>query len=314
MQIIYPPNGCNTPAIAACIGFFDGVHRGHRFLIEQLIVEARKRGVSPAVITFRSHPRKLIDPQFCPHLLSSFDEKMELLAQTGIDYCFVLDFTDELRNLTAREFIQDILKQQIHTQILLIGYDHRFGKNREEGFEEYRQYGIECGIQVIKEPDYTLTGRHISSSTIRKNLLAGKMEEAAEISGKQYNIRGMVTKGFQLGRTLGYPTANIQPDDLDKLIPLQGVYAAYTEIDGSLYPAMVNIGQRPTVSQSEEITIEAHLIGFEGDLYGKHLNIHFVSFLRPEKRMESLCDLKAQLNLDKENTLRLLNERTHLLR
>lgn len=304
MQIIDPFHTTTSlPELAACIGFFDGVHRGHRFLIRELNAEAKRRGLASAVITFRNHPRELIDPEFHPQLLQPLDEKMASLAQTGLDYCIVLDFTPQIRDLSAEAFIQTILCDLIHVKLLLIGYDHRFGKERRDGFEQYKIYGAACGVDVMKEPDYSPSGLHVSSSAIRRALLNGKPELAAQLLGTPYRLTGTVVKGSQIGRTIGFPTANVQPISADSIIPKQGVYAAFVKANGRYYPAMVNIGNRPTVEQQGAQTVEAHLIGFEGDLYGAAVSVFFMDYLRPERKMESIADLKQQLQTDRDQTL-----------
>lgn len=314
MQIVYPSSETRLPEVAACIGFFDGVHRGHRFLIGELIAESKRRGLASAVITFRNHPRQLIDPDFCPQLISSFDEKMEMLAETGVDYCFVLDFTPALRNLTACEFIHQILRKQVNASLLLIGYDHRFGKNRTDGFEDYQRYGAACGMEVMKEPDYSPSGMHVSSSAIRRALKTGQPALAAHLLGEAYHLEGKVVAGSQIGRTIGFPTANVMPFDKTKIIPKNGVYAVFVQLGETMHPGMLNIGNRPTVDESEQISIEVNLLDFEGDLYGSTLNIHFIEYLREERKMESLDDLKQQLTTDRQMVLDIIRKRKPMLR
>lgn len=314
MQIVYPSSETRLPEVAACIGFFDGVHRGHRFLIGELIAESKRRGLASAVITFRNHPRQLIDPDFCPQLISSFDEKMEMLAETGVDYCFVLDFTPALRNLTACEFIHQILRKQVNATLLLIGYDHRFGKNRTDGFEDYQRYGAACGMEVMKEPDYSPSGMHVSSSAIRRALKTGQPALAAHLLGEAYHLEGKVVAGSQIGRTIGFPTANVMPFDKTKIIPKNGVYAVFVQLGETMHPGMLNIGNRPTVDESEQISIEVNLLDFEGDLYGSTLNIHFIEYLREERKMESLDDLKQQLTADRQMVLNIIRKRKPMLR
>lgn len=302
MQIIDSFANLQLPETAACIGFFDGVHLGHRFLIGELITEAKRRGMASAIITFRNHPRTHIKSDFTPQLIQSFDEKMEKLANTGIDYCFVLDFTPELREHSAEEFIRCILRAKMNVGLLVIGYDHRFGKNRADGFEEYCRYGAACGMEVMKEPDYSPNGLHVSSSAIRRALSEGKPELASCLLGEPYQLTGTVIKGSQIGRTIGFPTANIEPAECHQIIPRQGVYAARVKVDGIYYQAMLNIGSRPTVADAGKQSIEVHLLDFNGDLYGKQLTIHFIAYLRPERKMESLEDLKQQLKKDQSAT------------
>lgn len=285
----------------ACIGFFDGVHRGHRFLLEHLKKEACRTNTLSAVITFANHPRKLIQPDFKLDLVNTLEEKLENLSSTGIDACFLLDFTEKIRNLTAEQFICDFLSKQMHVTQLLIGYDHRFGKNRAEGFEDYVRYGKSCGMDVVQEPIYDDgTNRNFSSSEVRRALIAGKIHEATEILGQYYQLEGVVIHGHQLGRKLGFPTANLNPFDKEKIIPSNGVYAATVLLDnGDKYPSMVNIGFRPTVDKElNRLSVEAHLIGFEGDLYDQTIAISFIERIRDEKKMSSLEDLKEQLSKD----------------
>jgi riboflavin kinase/FMN adenylyltransferase len=294
----------------ACIGFFDGVHCGHRFLLQHVIEEARAAGTSSAVVTFANHPRTLIHPDEPMPLLQSLDEKLEQLAATGIDACFLLDFTPALRNLTAREFLTHILSEKLHLRTLVIGYDHRFGRNRAEGFDDYVRYGAECGMRLLREPVFDDgAGGHYSSSEIRRALSIGAASRAAQLLGRPYRLTGVVEGGHRVGRSLGFPTANLRVTHPEKLIPATGVYATRALLsDGASYPAMCNIGCRPTVEEGEkEITLEAHIIGFEGDLYGQILSIDFVDRLRDEVKYASLEELQAQLVCDRQATLRRLN-------
>ena len=309
MQIIDPfENSLPHPELVACIGFFDGVHLGHQFLLSELQAEAKLRGMASAVVTFSNHPRELTDVAGRPRLLQSIDSRLEAIAATGIDYCILLRFTPELRDLSAEQFIRDVLRKRCRVGVLIVGYDHRFGKDRREGFEAYQAYGRACGMEVIAEPGYTPGGVHISSSAIRRALAEGRPDEAAHLLGRPYALSGTVVSGARLGRTIGFPTANIRPRPAGMLIPRQGVYAAWVDVDGHSYPAMLNIGNRPTIDDDGEQSIEAHLIGFDGDLYGKQATVHFVRYLRPEQRMESLDELRRQLETDKEEALRVLDE------
>lgn len=293
----------------ACIGVFDGVHRGHQFLLEHLREEADRRGTLSAVVTFANHPRKLVQPDFPLRLIDTLEERLEKLEKTGIDACFLLDFTDEVRMLSAERFIKEILSSRLHIRQLLIGYDHRFGHNRAEGFFDYVRYGRDCGMEVIQEPVYEDgTGIRFSSSKVRQCLQEGNVGEAMTLLGLPYRIAGHVVHGHQLGRQLGFPTANLKPASADKIRPLTGVYAVHAVLDdGTVWPAMVNIGCRPTVDDKKEISLEAHVIGYEGDLYGRQMALEFIARLRDERRMESLEELKEQLQRDAQAALRLLH-------
>lgn len=295
----------------ACIGFFDGVHKGHRFLLEHLQKEARLTNTLSAVISFANHPRKLIQPDFQLHLINTLDEKIANLSSTGIDACFLLDFTEDIRNLSAREFICDFLSAKMHVTKLLIGYDHRFGRDRAEGFEDYVRYGRSCGMEVVQEPVFNDgTDRNYSSSEVRRNLISGNIAEATSILGQYYKLEGVVIHGHQLGRKLGFPTANLNPFEKDKIIPSNGVYAAKVQLEnGDSFPSMVNIGFRPTVdSEMNRLSVEAHLIGFEGDLYDQSITISFIERIRDERKMSSIEELKKQLSLDCKTSLLIIEK------
>lgn len=301
-MIIYRNFSEAKESYTACIGFFDGVHLGHRFLLEDLKNKAHAAGNKSAVITFANHPRQLVQPDFDLKLVHTLRERLEALAETGIDVCFLLNFTEEVRQLSARQFLEKIIAQKMHVRQLLVGYDHRFGHNREEGFDDYVRYGQECGIEVLQEPVFKDKGLdNVSSSEVRRSLTNGDIVKANQLLGKPYELEGEVIAGHQLGRTIGFPTANMEPRHKEKIIPSVGVYAVQVRLqDDSIYPAMLNIGYRPTITElDKKITLEVHLIGFEGNLYGQNITISFVERMRDEKKMSSLDDLKQQLDNDK---------------
>ena len=236
--------------LVATIGFFDGVHLGHRFLIDEMKEIAKARNLPSAVITFPEHPRAVLHADYQPKLLNSFEEKLQQLETTGVDYCIVLDFTIELSRLSAKEFITSILAKSLHVKTLLIGYDHRFGHDRTDGFEQYVVYGTECGIEVLKASPYDEGNTAVSSSEIRKLLQAGNVAEAAYLLTYPYQLLGHIVSGYKVGRTLGFPTANIRVDEPFKVIPGIGVYAVWVTFDGKTYMGMLNIGVRPTIDLS----------------------------------------------------------------
>lgn len=270
----------------ATIGMFDGVHKGHQFVLRQVVAEARRRGMQSLCITFDHSPRQ-------EQVLTPLEEKLKLIAETGIDHTEVLPFTAELKQMTALMFMEQVLKQQLHVEVLLTGYDNRFGHHREEGFDDYVRYGKLLDIEVIGLP----AEGTVSSSHIRRLLQDGLMEEAALCLGRPYALTGHVVHGQHIGTTLGYPTANLQPDERCQLIPAAGVYAVQVTLPTSSFKGMMNIGTRPTFGQHAQ-TLEVHLLDFQGSLYNQRLTVSFVSRLREERRFESPEALKAQLQQD----------------
>ena len=293
-----------TPSVAT-IGFFDGVHLGHRYLINQVKMAASLNGWCSSIITFPVHPRQVIQSDYQPSLLSSPEEKIELLASTGIDNCILLPFTKELSQLTAWEFMQ-LLYNKYKVRMLVIGYDHRFGHNRAETFEDYCRYGRELGIHIMQATAYTQEQDKVSSSAIRRALLFGEVSTAAKYLGYPYFLQGTIVGGYQVGRKIGFPTANLQVDFSNKLIPSVGVYAVYVYVNGQKYKGMLNIGHRPTLNNGTDLSIEVHILDFEGDIYHQPMRIEFIDFLRTEAKFQSTEELALQIQKDKEAALLLL--------
>ena len=290
----------NLPSVAT-IGFFDGVHRGHRFLIGQVRREAAARGLDAAVITFPVHPRQVLQCDYRPQLLTTPQEKLSLLAETGIDTCILLDFTPHLASLTAREFME-VLQNRYRIRALVIGYDHRFGHNRSEGFEDYARHGQELGIDILPAEAFRLPaapdGNPVSSSLIRRLLRAGDVSQAAECLGYPYFLDGTVVSGRRIGHQLGYPTANLQPDHPDKIVPANGVYAVRVETGGKTYGGMLNIGRRPTLDNGDDRSIEVHIFDFDRNIYREPLRLSFVRRIREERKFDSVDQLAEQLHRD----------------
>ena len=291
-----------TPSVAT-IGFFDGVHLGHRYLINQVKIAASQCGWHSSIITFPVHPRQVIQSDYQPQLLSSPEEKIELLASTGIDNCILLPFTQELSRLTAWEFMQ-FLYDKYKVRMLVIGYDHRFGHNRAETFEDYCRYGRELGIHIMQAMAYTQEQDKVSSSAIRRALLSGEISTATKYLGYNYFMQGTIVSGYQVGRKIGFPTANLQVDCPNKLIPAIGVYAVRVSVNGQHYKGMLNIGHRPTINNGTDLSIEVHILDFEGDIYNQPMRIEFIEFLRPEVKFDSVDELIAQMHKDKEETIK----------
>ena len=286
------------PGAVATIGFFDGVHLGHRYLLQQVSTEAARRGLRSMAITFANHPRHTLCSDYKPCLITTLDEKIAQLETTGIDDCVVLDFTHEMAQLSARDFMESYLKEKLGVECLIIGYDHRFGSNRSEGFIDYTEHGHAIGIDVLRAEACTAADITVSSSAVRRFLEAGNVDKAKECLGHTYTLTGKVVEGQRVGRQLGFPTANLLVNT-EKIVPGRGVYAVRTEINGHKYGAMLNIGWRPTLNNGSHSTIEVHIFDFNGDLYGKDLTIAFESRLRDEQKFDNLEALQAQLQADK---------------
>ena len=287
-------------ALAATIGFFDGVHLGHRFLIDQLKKVADERGLPSAVITFRTHPRAVLHADYQPKLLNTWEEKLAQLATTGVDYCLVLDFTLELSRFSAAEFITKILAEAFRVKALLIGYDHRFGHDRAEGFDQYVVYGKALGMEVIQALPYDNGQTKVSSSEVRRLLAEGEVNQASVLLSYPYSLKGKIVKGHQVGRTIGFPTANLSVEDSRKILPGNGVYAVWAVLSGKRYKGMLSIGNRPTLDDGNNQSIEVYLLDFSGDLYGKEIEVSFVSKIRDNRKFPSLLALKSQLEQDRQ--------------
>ena len=288
-------------ARAATVGMFDGVHLGHKQVVEQLCAAARDRGLRPIVFTFDRHPLATVNPAKAPKMLSSVEQKSRMLVAYGAKEVVVMRFDDELRNLTAAEFMS-LLHDRYGVELLLVGHDHRFGRGRTESFDDYCRIGETCGVTVVREDELVLPDSHLPlcSSSVRKALSDGDIALATNLLGHGFSIHGRVGHGRNIGHTIGFPTANLLPFLSDQQLPAPGVYAGIAEIQGGgRYPAMINIGTNPTVSGDGEMKIEAHLIGYAGDLSDTILSLSFPRHLRDERKFPSLEALKAQLQADK---------------
>ncbi len=284
----------------ATIGFFDGVHRGHQFMIDSLTTMAHAQGRQSLVITFDRHPRQVVHADYVPQLITTTDEKLQLLHATAADRIEVLHFDAQMAQLSAYEFMRQVLHEKYGVAMLLTGYDNRFGHNRAEGFADYVRYGEEMGMKVLQNTPIDIDGMRVSSSLIRRLIVEGNITEASNCMGHPYSITGCVAHGFQEGRRIGFPTANIVPESAEKLVPGNGVYATRVSVEGGEWmPAMLNIGTNPTF-QRQQTTIEAHIIGFEGDIYGRKVRVEFGRKLRDEQRFESVEALQKQLEADKK--------------
>ena len=284
----------------ATIGFFDGVHKGHCYLFEHLQSIAFERGLKPLIVTFGEHPRTALQADYVPRLLTTPDERKELLLQYG--EVLFLPFAD-IQPLTAAEFMAR-LREEYQVSVLLRGYDHRFGSDCLKHPHEYRHVGEQCGIEVLTMGEFTEGEWHVSSTEIRSALETGNIVMANELLGRSYSLSGTVVHGNGIGRSIGFPTANIQPDSAEKIIPKTGVYAVQVRTQQFDWKhAMLNIGTNPTIGNSHQ-TIEVHIPAYEGDLYGEHMDIRFTRFIREEKHFDSLSDLREQIAMDVGSSLR----------
>lgn len=290
--------GERRPCVAT-IGFFDGVHRGHQFLIDDVVEKAATQGPGwSLVITFDRHPRQVLQQSYQPQLLTTLDEKLRLLSMSGINEIVLLHFTKEVAALTAYEFMKQVLRDRLNVRQLVIGYDNRFGHNRAEGFADYVRYGRQLGIEVIQAPAFQLGGIKVSSSVVRSFLNGGEVEMAAKCLGRPFLLTGNVVKGFQEGRKMGFPTANLDVDE-DLLVPADGVYAVEARINGQgrWLRGMMNIGRRPTFHGTNR-TLETFIFDFNKNIYGARLDVRFIKRTRGEKTFGSEQELAEQLRED----------------
>ena len=297
--------GNGRPAMAS-IGFFDGVHKGHMCLVNQLCEEAARRDMSSLLVTFDRHPRTVVSPGHVPQLLTTLEEKESLLRRTGVDRIAVLPFTKALSELSARDFMEQVLQRELGVKALMLGYDHVFGHGGGSN-DDFVQWGKEIGMEIVRAQE--LADQMVSSSKCRKLLEEGRVERAASMLGRYYSLSGEVVKGFHVGHELGFPTANLRPHP-EKLIPARGVYAVWVTLaDGSRHAGMLNIGNRPTLENGEEMTVEVNVFDYDGNLYGQRVGVEFVEWLRAEQRFDSREELMAQLAQDaKEAASRLKAE------
>jgi riboflavin kinase / FMN adenylyltransferase len=284
-------------------GTFDGVHVGHQKILYRIRELAKKNNGETVLLTYWPHPRLVLYPkEHQLRLLSTFEEKVKLLRDFGIDHLIVLPFTPEFSQMSSVDFIQNILVEKIQTKCLVIGYDHKFGKNREGSFDYLQAHSAELGFSIEEISRQDVDDMGVSSSKIRTAVEGGDLPTATSYLGRPYSLTGEVVIGQQIGRSIGFPTANIQVKDDYKLLPKNGVYAVTIQVDDQQYKGMLNLGNRPTVA-GEQKTIEVHLFDFSGDLYQKTVTVNFIQFLREEIKFADLEALKAQLKRDQEKAL-----------
>lgn len=296
----------NQEQLTATIGMFDGMHRGHITLINALKHEAMARHQRSAVITFRKHPQLVVNPGDSPKALMTLDKKIEAIAATAPDYLILLDFDKNLSQLSAKDFIE-LLHDHYNVATLVMGYNHRFGHERNTAFAHYVEQGRLAGVEVVKAPEYLGRYAPVSSSIVRQLITSGRVEDAMNCMGHPFELSGKVVHGFHNGRGIGFPTANVGEIDPAMILPHQGAYAVMVYVSGQWHKGMVNIGHRPTLDNGDNVSIEVHIFDFDDDIYSQPITLHFVRFLRLEFKLGSIEQLRAQLTYDKQLSNQILD-------
>jgi riboflavin kinase / FMN adenylyltransferase len=287
------------------IGTFDGVHLGHRQILNALVNEAAAIKGESIIITFDPHPKKVVQPDTSLQLINTLSERIELLASLNIDHLVIVEFTKEFADQTADSYIHDFLISKFHPKSIIIGYDHHFGKGRQGNFRLLEEKAEVYGYRLLEIPKHILNEIDISSTKIRQAIYLGNIEKANKLLGYDFFFEGTVVEGDKLGRTLGYPTANLEYTDPDKIHLGEGVYAAIVEINRTRKKGMLSIGKRPTLNDTIE-RVEVNIFDFDEHIYGQNLKVSVKKYLRPQEKYNSLTDLKAQLAKDKVASLEAL--------
>ena len=298
----------NNKKSVVTIGTFDGVHIGHKKILERIIFNAKKLNCESVVLTFFPHPRMVLQDDYVVQLLNTANEKKILLEKTGIDNLIIHPFSQEFSRLTAKEFVKEILVNQLNIRKIIIGYDHSFGRNRSANINDLIEFGKEYGFEVEQISAQEINDNAVSSTKIRNAILEGNINLANNYLGYNYFFSGVVVKGKQLGRTIGFPTANIKINEDYKLIPKNGVYIVKSNYDKKIVFGLMNIGTRPTVEGTNQ-TIEVFFLDFDKAIYDESLTIEIIEFIRNEQKFDSLNDLKNQINEDKNFALNYINTR-----
>lgn len=295
-------------AIAATIGMFDGFHLGHRTLVESLKREAGKRGLATAVVTFRDHPQNVLH-HAGQKWICTLDDRIQCIADQGVDYLILMDFTPELAALDSTAFMM-LLRDRYHLRALVVGFNHRFGHNRSEGFDDYRANGARLGVEVVQAAEYAGEYAPVSSSIVRRYIAEGNVEAAMHRLYHPFCLSGTVVHGLKNGRKIGFPTANVGGYSPQVIMPANGVYVTLAQIDGGDWlPSMANIGTRPTVLTEGAISVEVNIFNFDADIYDRRFAVRFIKRLRNEVHHASLDALKRQLAADRDASLRYFSDR-----
>ena len=287
--------GIQRPTVLT-LGVFDGLHLGHQLIMRTVVERAREAGAVPTVITFDPHPRAVLHPESAPPLLQTFDQKIEGLGVLGVEQTIVVHFTKEFSNLSAEDFIRDVVMDRLHAREVYLGKGFAFGHNRSGNIELLRRLGNELGFVAGEVPEVKLRGQRVSSSKIRELLARGQVNLARRMLGRPYGVEGRVERGAERGHQLGFPTANLHPHN--RVIPRNGVYVTGTLIDGQWRRSVTNVGLRPTFGDGSEPSVETFVMNWDGDLYGDVVRVRFLYRLRDERRFSSVAELKTQITRD----------------
>ncbi len=294
---------------AVTVGTFDGIHSGHKKIIEKLNSIKDLKGLRSVVITFEPHPQIVLKNRAKDiGILTTLDEKLDILKNFNIDIVYAINFTKEFANTTAEEFYKNYLIEKIGLTDLILGYDHMFGKNREGNFNTLKDLSEKYDFDVDRIDEYKIDGEHISSTVIRNFLEEGNVKKVSKLLEREYRIKGKVIKGKKLGTGLGYPTANIELSNEYKLIPKIGIYAVRVEIDDREYSGMMSIGKNPTVTDDSSIKLEVNIFDFNENIYGRNIKIDFIDYIRNEEKFETIEELKDRMSSDKKQCLEIINE------
>ena len=313
MRVVAGSDALGRPLRRAVVtvGNFDGLHVGHQEILRIVTERARARRGESAVYTFEPHPRKVLRPADAPRLLTTLEQKLELMGEAGVDVAVVERFDAAFARRSAEEFVRDVLHARLRPEEVFVGYDFRFGHDREGSMRTLTELGPHLGFAVTIVPEVTVGGRDVNSTRIRELLAAGRVEEARELLGRPYRVRGRVVEGDRRGRTLGFPTVNLAPEN--EVLPAQGVYAGRLRVlagaqgGGDERPAVVNVGRRPTFKdEAAPVLAEAHVIDWSGDLYGERVELSFLHHLREERRFPDVAALRSQIEADRDEARRRL--------
>ena len=290
------------------IGTFDGVHKGHQKILKKLIKESSKLNLESIVLTFFPHPRIVLNPNSPLKLINTIDERSSLFENSGIDTLITHPFDKNFSELSPEEFVKNILVNKLNIKKILIGYDHRFGKNRTAGIKDLKKLGLKYNFNVIEISAEEQNNISISSTKIRNSIIEGNIRKANSFLGYDFSLKGKVIKGNKIGRTIGFPTANLEINEEYKLIPKNGVYLIYTKFEKQVFFGMMNIGVKPTLKFKKE-SIEVNLFDWEKDIYGEFIEVFFLDYIRDEKKFDSLIELTHQIKIDKKTCLKLIEEK-----